>query len=584
MVTADLLRACVIFSLPFFPSLPYLLVASMALESLTLVWGPAKDASLPHLVPTTHLTHANSLNLIGVYGPWPIASVVFALMAQMAEFLSRAVPALSGLASNQDALALWVNSLTFVFSAFMIYTLTIPGSRPRAGRLDLGEVKRDLVEGLTFIRDDRQVRPWLLGIAFTFTAAGGVFSLGVGFVKNVLGGGDTGFAFLIGFLGLGMIAGLLSVGIIVKRVPKDVVFSSSIVLLGFCLVGLASLNALGPAIPVAAALGFFGGGAYSTGYALIHEKTRDDLRGRTFSAAYTVIRIGTLVGLGFFPLFAGAIGDNTLSLPFATLDLPGSRVTLWLAGLVATGGGLLSMRAIDRRGRDRSPRKRTDDGYFIAFEGGEGAGKSTQMAAFCEWLSSRGADVVVTREPGGTAIGTRIRDLLLDKDADEMDPRSEALLYAADRAQHVAQVILPALEAGKVVVSDRFVDSSLAYQGIARGLGMDEIYQISDWATGGVLPDLVFYLRLDHQDGLNRAGAKQDRLESAGDDFHAQVSRAYLELANRFPDRFVVIDGAGTKEKVHEEIVRAYGEHLAKKPSSASAPREIGPPGPPVPR
>ena len=128
-----------------------------------------------------------------------------------------------------------------------------------------------------------------------------MFSLGVGFVKDVLGGGDTGFAFLIGFLGLGMIIGLLSVASIAKRVQKDVMFSSSIVLLGGGLIALASMNGLTPAIPIAFALGFFGGGAYSTGYTLIHERTRDDLRGRTFSAAYTVIRIGTLVGLGFFP-------------------------------------------------------------------------------------------------------------------------------------------------------------------------------------------------------------------------------------------------------------------------------------------
>jgi dTMP kinase len=464
----------------------------------------------------------------------------------------------------------------------MIYTMSIPGSRPRAGRLDLGEVKRDLVEGLTFVKNDRQVRPWLLGIAFTFTAAGGVFSLGVGFVKDVLGGGDTGFAFLIGFLGLGMILGLLSVGVIAKRVPKDVMFSASLITLGFALVALASMNGLGPAIPIAAALGFCGGGAYSTGYSLIGETTRDDLRGRTFSAAYTVIRIGTLVGLGFFPLFAGAIGDNTLTLPFATLDLPGSRVTLWLAGLVATGGGLLSMRAIGHRRGTVS--HRDAGGYLVAFEGGEGAGKSTQIASFVEWLEDRGVDFLTTREPGGTEIGNRIRDLLLDKDIADMDPRSEALLYAADRAQHVAEVIRPALEAGKVVVSDRFVDSSLAYQGIARGLGVDEIYQISEWATGGMVPDLVFYLKLDHKAGLARAGDDPDRLEKAGDEFHAKVSSAYLQLAKKFPDRFVILDASRSKEAIHEDIIRAYGEHVSDEDELSTLTRDLGPPGPPMPR
>lgn len=585
MMTADLIRGAVVFSLPFFPSLAYLLVASMLLESLTLVWGPAKDASLPHVVPQHQLTHANSLNLIAVYGPWPLASLVFALMTQLAGFLSHAVPALEGLAGNEDSLALWVNSLTFVFSAAMLHGISLPASRRRAGKLDLGEVKRDLVEGLQFIKNDRQVRPWLLGIAFTFTAAGGVFSLGIGFVDDVLGGGPQGFAFLIGFLGVGMIAGLLSVGVISKKVQKDVMFSASIVLLGAGLVALASMNSLGPAIPIAASLGFFGGGAYSTGYSLIHEKVTDDLRGRTFSAAYTVIRIGTLVGLGLFPLFAGAIGDNTLTLPFATLDLPGSRVTLWLAGLVAAGGGLLSMRAINHRdGKKRSSERGEGDGYLIVFEGGEGAGKSTQMAAFVEWLEARGADVVTTREPGGTEIGMRIRDVLLDKGASEMDPRAEALLYAADRAQHVAEVVKPALAKDKVVVSDRFIDSSLAYQGVGRGLGLDEIYEISEWATEGLMPDLVFFLNLDPSTGLERAGNDPDRLESAGEDFHQRVSAAYLDLANRFPERFVVLDASRSKEDVHKEILRVYGDRAGKHAPPATFARDLGPPGPPMPR
>ena len=585
MIVADLLRGAIVFSLPFFPTLAYLLVASMLLESLTLVWGPAKDASLPHVVPSNHITHANSLNLIAVYGPWPLASLVFALMAQFAGFLSHAVPALEGLAGNEDSLALWVNSLTFVFSAAMIYTLTLPASRRRAGKLDFGEVKRDLVEGLTFIKNDRQVRPWLLGIAFTFTAAGGVFSLGVGFVDDVLGGGPQGFAFLIGFLGMGMIAGLLSVGIISKKLHKDVIFSAALMFLGAGLVALASMNSLGWAIPIAFALGFCGGSAYSTGYSLIHEKVTDDLRGRTFSAAYTVIRIGTLVGLGLFPLFAGVIGDNTLTLPFATLDLPGSRVTLWFAGLFAVGGGLLSLRAITHReGRGQSSGNEDLEGYFVVFEGGEGAGKSTQIAAFVEWLEARGADVVTTREPGGTEIGSRVREVLLDKGATEMDPRAEALLYAADRAQHVAQVIRPALAAGKVVVSDRFVDSSLAYQGAGRDLGIDEIGELSEWATGGLMPDLVFFLKIEPSAGLERAGADLDRLESAGGDFHQKVAAAYLELAARFPQRIVVLDASRSKEQVHEEILKAYGERAGRHLPEPTLARDFAPPGPPMPR
>jgi dTMP kinase len=569
MVYADASRAVLIFSLPFFQNLVYLLFVSMLLEILTLVWGPAKDASLPHVVSAEHITHANSLNLIAVYGPWPLGAVLFGFMAKLGEFLADTVPVLEGIESTPEALALWIDSITFCFSALMIYTLVLPSSRRRSGRFDLSAAKRDLVEGLRFVRDDRQVRPWLLGIAFTFMAAGAVFSVGIGFVDNVLHGGKGGFAFLVGFLATGMIIGLLVVGALARRIQKDILFSSSMLLLGIGLIALASMGSLNQAIPIASALGFFAGAAYATGYSLMHEATSDDLRGRTFSAAYTVIRIGTLVGLSLFPFLASAIGNYSLG----PIELPDSRVTLLLAGLLPVGGGLLSMRAIGHR-----PTPRKLPGFFVVFEGGEGAGKSTQMAAFVDWLRARGVDVVMTREPGGTAIGERIRAIVLDTDAGEMDEHTEALLYAADRAQHANEVIVPALKEGNVVVSDRFVDSSLAYQGLARGLGLEEIYRISEWATGGLLPDVVFFLSVDPKAGLQRSAGEKDRIENAGEDFHDKVKAAYLQLAKRFPGRFVVIDAARSKAEVHAEIVNIYEQRMAEV--AEPTPTDLGPPRP----
>lgn len=563
MVVADVLRGLLLFSLPFVPNLIYLLFVSMILESLTLIWGPAKDASLPHFVKPSQLSRASSLSILAIYGPWPLASIVFASLSFLGAFLADHIEVLEGLTDRQEALALWVDSLTFGFSALMIATLSIPSRARTKGRLDFGEVKRDLVEGLSFVFTHKQVRPWLIGIACTFTAAGGVFSLGVDFVDEVLEGSPTSFGVVIGFLATGMILGILASGIMGTRVNKDVLFSSSLLLLGLSLIAFAGMSTLSPAIPIASALGFFGGVAYATGYSLMQETTGDELRGRTFSAAYTVIRIGTLVGLGLFPFLAGALGYHSIEMPWGTLKLPGTRVTLWIAGLVVIGGGGLSMRAIRARRSEQS--RRNPGGFLVVFEGGEGSGKTTQMTALQRWLEGRGVDVVVTREPGGTAIGERIRELLLDPQSKAMDPKTEALLYASDRAQHVSEVIKPALEAGKIVVSDRFLDSSLAYQGLARGLGLDEIYDISKWATEDLVPDLVFYIKVDSKTGLERLEGTTDRLESEDREFHERVSVAYRKLAKQFPDRFVVLDGTVDENTLHQEVVKIFEERAPEQ-------------------
>jgi dTMP kinase len=583
MVFADALRAAIVFSLPFVPNLAYFVVASAALESLTLVWGPAKDASLPHFVPRAQLIHANSLSLIAVYGPWPLASIIFASLSAIGGFLAANVEILRGLSDSPEALALWVDSITFLFSAVMVSTLSITSSRTGARSFDLKEVRRDLVEGLLFVRDHNQVRPWMLGIAFTFTAAGGVFSLGPEFVKEILEESSSAFGLVMGFFGTGMIIGLLASGLLAKRIKQDVLFSSAIMLLGAGLIALAGTSSLSFALPIAGALGFFGGVGYSIGYALMQATTEEELRGRTFGAAYTLIRLGTLVGLGIFPLIAGAIGENHIVDLFgsATLALPGSRVTLWLAGLLVIGGGVLSLTAVRARRISAVPSPGKRSALFIAFEGGEGAGKSTQMAALVKWLEARGEDVVTTREPGGTAIGSRLREVLLDPVSSEMDPRTEALLYAADRAQHAAEVIRPALAEGKIVVSDRFIDSSLAYQGLARGLGLQQINDISAWATNGLMPDLVFYLDLEAAAGLARVGEERDRLEREDDDFHARVGAAYLELAQRFPERFVVLDARRGQSEIHAQVVEEFEERTQGREPLA---RKFQPPPGPVPR
>lgn len=187
----------------------------------------------------------------------------------------------------------------------------------------------------------------------------------------------------------------------------------------------------------------------------------------------------------------------------------------------------------------------TFPGRFIVFEGGDGAGKSTQARLLADSLREAGREVLLTREPGGTEIGERLRSLVLDHGQGAVDARTEALIFAAARAAHVQQVIVPALEAGTIVISDRYIDSSIAYQGVGRGLGVGDVASINEWATGGLLPDLTVLLDVSAEAGRARrtAGeATEDRMESEPDDFHVRIRRAFATLAAAAPGRYLVLD------------------------------------------
>jgi dTMP kinase len=194
---------------------------------------------------------------------------------------------------------------------------------------------------------------------------------------------------------------------------------------------------------------------------------------------------------------------------------------------------------------------------FIAFEGGEGCGKSTQAARLAGAL-----DAVLTREPGGTSLGEQLRALLLSPETGDVEPRAEALLMAADRAQHVATVVRPALQSGRHVVTDRFAGSSLAYQGYGRGLPLDEVAQLSRWATDGIWPDLVVFLDVPAEVAASRLGGELDRFEQAGGGFHYRVSQGFRELAAGEPERWVVIDGSGSIDDVAAAVRIAVAERL----------------------
>ena len=195
------------------------------------------------------------------------------------------------------------------------------------------------------------------------------------------------------------------------------------------------------------------------------------------------------------------------------------------------------------------PEAKRRPGVFLALEGGEGAGKSTQARLLAIWLRDQGYDVVTTHEPGATKIGMRLRALLLDTAHTGLAPRAEALMYAADRAEHVQAVILPALERGAIVVTDRYVDSSLAYQGAGRQLPVSEIASLNRWATGGLTPDLTILLDLPPVTGLSRRLSSADRLESEPIEFHERVRSGFQSLAAAEPGRYLVLDATGQRPR-----------------------------------
>ncbi|GAA3274504.1 dTMP kinase [Paenarthrobacter aurescens] len=218
-------------------------------------------------------------------------------------------------------------------------------------------------------------------------------------------------------------------------------------------------------------------------------------------------------------------------------------------------------------------------GLFIAFEGGDGAGKSTQAARLSDALEAQGLSVLRTREPGGTPIGEKLRSLVLDHGHGTIDPRTEALMFAAARAAHATQVIRPALADGTVVITDRYIDSSVAYQGAGRGLGAEGVLSLNEWATEGLHPDLTVLLDVDPSDGRQRrtAGdATEDRLESEPDDFHSAIRHAFLDLAAAAPASYLVLPANADIETLAARILERVESLLAENALAGQSETVVG--------
>src|SRR5436190_5270719 len=473
MVICDVIRCSLVVSIAVVHSLPWLFGASFLIESVSLFWIPAKEASVPNLVERSRLEAANQLSLITTYGSAPVAALLFALLAKFSDALAHGIHFFT---TNPTDLALYLDAATFLVSAATVATLKeISGRRDRLGAEGAPETNflRSIVEGWRFVATNAMVRGLVLGIMGAFAAGACVIALARPF-SQVLGGGDAGYGLLFGAVFSGLAIGMFVGPRLLRNFSRLRLFGLAISAGGIALCLLAVLPNLTLAVMWTVPVGAFAGIAWVVGYTLLGGEVDDNIRGRTFALVQSLVRIDMLVVIAAAPVIAGAIGRHRVTIAAAHIRTDGVTLTLLGAGVLGIIVGIVSYVQMDDREvplwRDlvdslrRLPDRgwRAAHGFFIVFEGGEGAGKSTQVQLLTEWLRSRGLTVVVTREPGATAIGSHVRALLLDP-ANRVSTRAEALLYASDRADHVEKVIRPALERGDVVVSDRYIDSSLAY-------------------------------------------------------------------------------------------------------------------------
>lgn len=587
MIVSDIVRGGLFVAIPLMHTLWFLILATFLIETFSLVWIPAKEASVPNLLAPEQLETANQLSLIVTYGSAVPAAALFALLSSLNRVLAAGIGFFH---ANPVDLALYFDGATFAVAALTVLRLsTISGRSPRAGRAP-GTATVGLLcsirDGWVYVGKTPLVRGLVVGILGAFGAGGAVIALSRPYVA-LLNAGNAAYGLLFGDVFLGLALGF-TIG------PRLLAEISRRRLFGMCIVGAGVSLAVVSVLPnFALALVFvllttaFGGVAWVTGYTLLGLEVPNELRGRTFGFVQSMIQVILFLTLAAAPALAGVIGRHRIPLAHGSyIRADGITAVLLLSGLLAVVVGISSFRQMDDRlgvsiVRELAaalhlvaPPPEPAAGFFVAFEGGEGAGKSTQLGRLADALHEAGyADVVATHEPGSTASGAVLRSLLLDP-ATVLSARAEALVYAADRAEHVHRVLRPALAQGAVVLCDRYVDSSLAYQGAGREIDLDALRRVQRLATDGLRPDLTVLLDLLPEIGLGRIGAGRDRIEARPLAFHRTVREGFLDLAGRSRGRYLVVDATGSADEVAAAIAAEVLSRLGRLARSRSVQQE----------
>lgn len=564
MVTADVARFAVVLSIPFVNSYQWVIIATILVECVNLFWVPAKDATVPNLVPKGQLESANQLNLLVTYGTAPVAAMLFAALSVAGDLVAGLVPFFDG--RDATSVALVVNACAYLVSAVLIFTLRdIPR---RDGAISTPSVLKQVFEGWRFVGGNRLVRGLVIGMLGAFAAGGAVVGVAKIYVA-ALGGGDAAYGVVFAAVFVGMALGMFFGLRLLSGLSRRRLFGLAITVAGLVLVAIALVHNLVIVVMLTVVLGACAGIAWIIGYTLIGLEVEDALRGRTFAFLQSTARVTLLLVVAVANPLAALFGVHELAFGQLTYRFDGTNLVLVVGGALAVGVGVLALRHMDDRkgvplaadliAAVRGERFSTEapehvPGLFVAFEGGEGSGKTTQSRLIAIWLRDQGYDVVQTREPGSTKIGMRLRAILLDAAERGLSARAEALLYAADRAEHVEKVIRPALYRGSVVVTDRYVDSSLAYQGAGRALDPEDVSKVNAWATGGLVPHLTVLIDTPPEVGLTRLGGAADRIESEPLEFHERVRKEFRALAAKAPERYLVVDGTQPQDAITRAI------------------------------
>ena len=585
MIVGDVIRGLLFLSIPLFPNLTWIYVAKFLAGVASQFWNPATAASIPNLVPKDKLERANQLSMLTTYGTAPLAAGLFSVLALVSEGVSRVTPLFH--ASNVD-LALYFNAASYFISAVTVYFIREIPKRHASDKISAPSTLRSIWEGWRFIGKTPVVRGLVVGMVGAFAAAGVVVGLGYAYIHDTLHGGSAGWGLVFAAIFVGMALGMALGTKVLGNFSRRRLFGLTIAAAAVPLALIGLVPVLAAVVLFVVLLGALSGIAYSTGFTIVGLEVDDDTRGRVFAffqssiqvILLTVIVLVPVISAGLTRAIASLNGTGNVKIGNITYASAGQNAVILLAAVVAFLLGVRAYRQMDdRKGvplredllaavRNEAPAPVVDAGHLnghtpppgpppgllIAFEGGEGSGKTTQARLISIWLRELGYDVVTTHEPGATKVGMRLRALLLDTAHTGMSPRAEALMYAADRAEHMSSVIAPALDRGAIVITDRYVDSSLAYQGAGRNLPVEEIARFNWWATGGRVPDLTILLDMDPIAGLSRRTRSADRLEAEPADFHLRVRVGFRALAQADPPRYLVLDADRPTDEITRDI------------------------------